>query len=71
MDAKINLELSYNQELQRVKEAETEMAPASENQNDVSSAEKSIFNRMKENDEKQWKNQQQDDNKKNDSVIDY
>ena len=71
VDAKINLELSYNQELQRVKEAETEMAPASENQNDVSSAEKSIFNRMKENDEKQWKNQQQDDNKKNDSVIDY
>lgn len=69
VDAKINLELSLNQESQKAKDGQQQMLPASENQTTESDLEKSIFNRMRENDKKQWKNY--DMPEKNNSVIDY
>lgn len=69
INAKVNLELSLTQENQKVKEGEQEMLPSSEDDNSESQMEKSIFNRMKENDRKQWKNYDVPD--KNNSVIDY
>ena len=69
VNAKINLELSLAQENQKVKDGKQEMLPSSESDNTESQMEKSIFNRMKENDRKQWKNYDVPD--KNNSVIDY
>lgn len=69
VDAKINLELSMNQEERRVREGEQEITPASENQDDGSSVEKAVFNRIKENDRNQWKNHSSE--QRNTSVLDY
>lgn len=70
VNAKINLELSLNQQLEKVREGEQEMTPTSENANDSSMTEKSVFKRMRENDKQQWKNQEQE-TKNNSEVIDY
>lgn len=69
INAKINLELSEVQEIQKAKEGMQEMIPASENKDNESDIEKTIFNRMRENDQKQWKNYENQD--RNNSVIDY
>ncbi|MBQ0002993.1 MAG: VWA domain-containing protein [Treponema sp.] len=69
INAKINLELSEVQETQKAKEGMQEMIPASENKDNESDIEKTIFNRMRENDQKQWKNYENQD--RNNSVIDY
>ncbi|MCR5386311.1 MAG: VWA domain-containing protein [Treponema sp.] len=69
INAKINLELSQTQESQKAKEGEQEMTPSSEDKENVSDIEKAIFNRMRENDQNQWKNHEAPE--KNSSVIDY
>lgn len=69
LNAKVNLELSQTQESQKAKEGKQEMIPASENKDSESDVEKTIFNRMRENDQKQWKNYENQE--KNSSVIDY
>lgn len=69
VNAKINLELSQTQESQKAKEGKQEMTPSSENKDNESDIEKTIFNRMRENDQNQWKNYENQD--RNNSVIDY
>ncbi len=67
--AKINLELSYNQQAQRAKESERELNGAGEISQDESNLQKSVFNRIREKDRQQWKNTQQE--QKNTSPLDY
>lgn len=69
VNAKVNLELSQTQETQKAKEGQQEMMPASDNSDTESEIEKTIFNRIRENDQKQWKNYESPE--KNNSVIDY
>lgn len=69
VNAKVNLELSQNQESQKIKEGQQEMMPASDSVDSESDVEKTIFKRMRENDQKQWKNYESPD--RNSSVIDY
>ncbi|MBQ0161533.1 MAG: VWA domain-containing protein [Treponema sp.] len=69
INAKVNLELSQTQESQKAKEGRQEMTPASENKDNESDVEKTIFNRMRENDQKQWKNYENQE--RNSSVVDY
>lgn len=69
INAKINLELSQHQDAQGVREAETEMTPASETQMENQSMEKTVFNRMRENEQKQWKSYESQ--QKNNPVLDY
>ena len=56
VNAKINLELSQSQEIQKAVKSSKDMIPASENKETQSEVENAIFNRMRENDQKQWKN---------------
>ena len=69
VNAKVNLELSQTQETQKIKEGQQEMMPATDNSETESDIEKTIFNRIRENDQKQWKNYESPE--KNSSVIDY
>ncbi|MBR5933606.1 MAG: VWA domain-containing protein [Treponema sp.] len=69
VNAKINLELSEVQENQKAKEGQQEMTPSVEDKTNSTDIEKSIFSRMRENDQKQWKNRESSE--KNSSVIDY
>lgn len=69
VNAKINLELSQSQESQRAHEGKTEMMPSSENTDIQSEIENAVFNRMKENDQKQWKNYNLSSN--DNSAVDY
>ncbi len=69
VNAKINLELSRNQQAQRAKETERPLSKADEKAGKVSDLEKSIFNRIRENDQKQWKNIQTQ--QKDNSTLDY
>ncbi len=56
IDAKINMELSIRLVEEEVKHKESKTIPASEDKTSVSDMEKSLFERIKENDKKQWKN---------------
>lgn len=56
IDAKINLELSMQMEDGKIKQNQAEAIPISENKNDISEMDKSLFRHIKENDQKQWKN---------------
>ena len=67
--AKINLELSYNQQAQRAKESERQMNGANEISQEESDLQKSVFNRIREKDQQQWKNTQQE--QKSASPLDY
>ncbi|MBO4546966.1 MAG: tetratricopeptide repeat protein, partial [Treponema sp.] len=67
--AKINLELSYNQQAQRVKESERQLNGAGEMSQEESDLQKSVFNRIREKDQQQWKNTQKE--QKNSSPLDY
>lgn len=69
VNAKINLELSRKQEVSKTKQGQQSVTPSSENKSQMTEAEKTIFNRMRENDKQQWKNY--DSMEKNNSVIDY
>lgn len=69
VNAKVNLELSQTQETQKAKEGQQEMMPAADSSDTESDIEKTIFNRIRENDQKQWKNYESPE--KNSSVIDY
>ena len=67
--AKINLELSYNQQTQRAKESERQLNGANEISQEESDLQKSVFNRIREKDQQQWKNTQQE--QKGASPLDY
>lgn len=69
LDAKINLELSRSQLLQRAHESERPLQGLDESSAEESDLEKSVFNRIREKDREQWKNIQTE--QKNSSVIDY
>ena len=67
--AKVNLELSRNQQVQRAHESERQMIGADELSQEESDLQKSVFNRIREKDQQQWKNVQQE--QKNSSALDY
>ena len=67
--AKINLELSYNQQAQRAKESERQLNGAGEMSQEESDLQKSVFNRIREKDQQQWKNKQTKE--KSNSALDY
>jgi len=70
IEAKINLELSQNRSAVMTNETEAEMRPSGENhEEDFENLEKTIFERIKENDKKQWKNSET--TKTNDLSSDY
>jgi len=56
IEAKINLELSIQNIEVSVKHAESEAAPAAEDNQSIQNMEKAVFERIKENNQKQWKN---------------
>ena len=69
VNAKINLELSTHNEVQRAREGEQEMISASESPADFASAEQTVFNRIRENDENHWKGTKTE--QRGSSVLDY
>lgn len=56
IDAKINLELSLQMLSGNGKQNETKTIPASDDKTNIPDIEKGVFERIKENDQKQWKN---------------
>lgn len=62
LEAKINMELSIQMAEENVQHNETKSIPASEQKTPVPEMEKSVFDRVKENDKKQWKNSESDKN---------
>ena len=56
LEAKINLELSIQSVEVNVKHAQSNAVPVSEDNKNISDMEKAVFERIKENDKKQWKN---------------
>ena len=65
--AKVNLELSRNQQVQRAHESERQLnGEASQEESDL---QKSVFNRIREKDQQQWKNKQKEE--KSNSALDY
>ena len=56
IEAKINLELSMLMGEEKVKQNEANAVPASEQDNSIPDIENAVFNHIKENDQKQWKN---------------
>lgn len=56
IEAKINLELSLQTASQSAKQNETQSLPANEQDNNIPDIEKAVFEHIKENDKKQWKN---------------
>ena len=69
ISAKVNLELSRNQQTQRARESERQMTGASEISEEESDLQKSVFNRIREKDQQQWKNIQKEQT--NSNVLDY
>ena len=63
INAKINLELSIQQQEIDVKKKQNQTTPASEEKSRNSDLQKAIFQRIKENDKKQWKNSDDSQNK--------
>ena len=60
IEAKINMELSIQLAEESVQHKEANSIPTSEQKNPVPEMEKSVFDRVKENDKKQWKNSETD-----------
>ena len=56
IDAKINLELSIQNIEVNVRHSQSQAVPSVEENQDVQNMEKAVFERIKENDRKQWKN---------------
>ena len=67
--AKVNLELSRNQQVQRARESERQMTGAGEISQEESDLQKSVFNRIREKDQQQWKSIQKE--QKSSSALDY
>lgn len=67
--AKVNLELSRNQQVQRAHESERQMTGAGESAQEESELQKSVFNRIREKEQQQWKNIQKE--QKSNSALDY
>ena len=67
--AKVNLELSRNQQVQRAHESERQLNGAGEVSQEESDLQKSVFNRIREKDQQQWKNKQTKE--KSNSALDY
>ena len=67
--AKVNLEISRNQQVQRARESERQMTGAGELSQEESDLQKSVFNRIREKDQQQWKSIQKEE--KSDSALDY
>ncbi len=60
VNAKINLELSLQEELLHTQSRESGLSPVSENTSEQSDLEDAIYSIIRENEQKQWKNQQQE-----------
>ena len=56
LDAKINLELSIQSVEVNVRHSQSQATPTAEENGDNKDMEKAVFERIKENDQKQWKN---------------
>lgn len=69
IEAKINLELSLNQTEITTPEVEATLKGASDGESDITDLEKTVFERIKENDKGQWKNSQT--SKETDLSSDY
>ena len=62
MEAKINMELTLKQSLQDVSQKAKSSIPASEEKSSMPEKEKAVFEHIKENDKKQWKNSESTQN---------
>ena len=62
LDAKINMELSMQMVESNVKKSQATANPAVDNQNKQPEVEDALFEHIKENDQKQWKNSESDQN---------
>ena len=61
-DAKVNLEMALQQQsLKNTSTTETELIPASESRDNSETIENAVFETIRENDKKQWKNSKQAD----------
>ncbi len=60
IDAKINLELSLQEEQLHTRSREQEVSQTSESSSEQSALQNAIYSIIRENEQKQWKNQQQD-----------
>lgn len=69
IEAKINMELSIQLAEEDVQQSEAKITPVSEDKSGVPELEKSVFERIKENDKKQWKNSESE--QKTDFSGDY
>lgn len=69
INAKINLEVLQNQRVQNTQEGEQTLSGADETKETNSLLEQSVFNRIRENEQKQWKNLQTPSEQP--SVLDY
>ena len=56
VDAKINMELSMQMTESKVKQKESQAKPANQEEEKLPDIENAIFQHIKENDQKQWKN---------------
>lgn len=56
IEAKINMELSLQMIQSNIQQNESKALPANEHDSNIPDIEKAIFERIKENDQKQWKN---------------
>jgi hypothetical protein len=65
IEAKINMELSIKMYQTEVKQNQTEAMPAAESNEKMPDMEDALFEHIKEQDKKQWKNSEQNQN------IDY
>ena len=63
IEAKINMELSLQQTEVNVQQAQSQTIPASEEKIPAPDMEKAVFERIKENDQNQWKNSEVPQNK--------
>lgn len=69
LEAKINLELSMRMGEEKVKQSESNAIPAAEHESSNPDIEKAVFQHIKENDQKQWKNS--DTNQSQNLAEDY
>ena len=69
INAKINLELSMQEDVIQSRSKSSQMSPVTENQEEPSALESAIYSVLRENDQKQWKNRQQDSAES--SALDY
>ena len=70
IEAKENLEIARHQQIAKETHGrESGLTPVTQNDNDISTVESAVFQRIRENDEKQWKNSEPE--QKSESASDY